>query len=751
MNNGNPNEKQPFELDISFDDSDFDTIELRAILEETPRPKGEIYFSNPPSPRKPQAPPPPRKAKKRHSGIIVLGMLAVSLALSIALSIVAIGTMRDILATGRQGDDITVEIPADQSTDQIIDILHGYGLVRQRTLCKLFMRFTPTIKEEHITDSEMEYVAGPYSVNPSMGLEELLEEFKARLNEMIKPMVKVENIMTSPVMAISPDSVVQEAYHAMLRFGHKALPVVDNGEVVGMMSRNDLDKAHMHGFDNAAIKDFMTEGVIVISSEASVNEAHRLMATYSFERLPVLKEGRLTEIVTRADLVRSLFQTQTYRSADRDIDSGTLWIEDISGLLESALPSEQKNLLKRIGKRAQELGMKAYIVGGVVRDILKGNRNVDLDIAVEGDAEIFVKSWNEPGCRSTVHGRYKTGTITFPDGNKVDIATARREFYEYAAAMPEVSSDSLKQDLGRRDFSINAMAVSLSEQDWGALLDFYGGRRDLKEGLLRVLHNLSFVEDPSRILRGVRIEQRLGLRFEDNTIRLIHSAIKGGLLAKLSGSRIRTELEIDFKERYPLKVAMRNLEFGVWEALFQGFRVGKAFKNFRRLQKFLPYAKKVGVNFKGMEWLAYMAAVLSESPGGAQSMAMDKLHFTPNERNTITSCLAAPAAVEQFIASQKTLKNSEVYLFLKPYDPVRLLYCMATVKRWQTRRWIVRHVLSFVPTKRELTGDDILKMGYKSGQWLGEILEAIKLERMDGNIKTRDEELHYVDENLMRR
>jgi len=242
------------------------------------------------------------------------------------------------------------------------------------------------------------------------------------------------------------------------------------------------------------------------------------------------------------------------------------------------------------------------------------------------------------------------------------------------------------------------------------------------------------------------------MKFEDNTMRLIRSATKGGLLAKLSGPRIRIELEIDFKERFPLKIAGRSLELGIWEALFPGLRVGKPTLNkFGRLQKFLPRAQQAGVSFKGMEWLAYMAALLSDSPSGVQSSAMDRLYFTPHERETITACLTAPATVEQFTGSQKTLKNSEVYIFLKKYGLVSLLYCLAAVKRRQTRRWIVRHVLSFIPTKRELTGGDMIKMGYKPGRWLGETLEAIKLERMDGNIKSREDELRYLDDSLMRR
>jgi tRNA nucleotidyltransferase (CCA-adding enzyme) len=538
----------------------------------------------------------------------------------------------------------------------------------------------------------------------------------------------------------------------MLRFGHQALPVALDGEVLGMMTRKDLDKAHLHGFDRALVRDFMTEGIISVPAEASVNEAHRLMATYGFERLPVLQQGRLVGLVTRADLVRALYQTYRVRG-EKETKKAFLWMEDITSLLKACLPPEASNLLRRIGEKAHAMGMRAYIVGGAVRDILKDERNVDLDISVEGDAEALVRSWSEEGCHVTIHGRYKTGTIIFPGGYKVDIATARREFYEYAAAMPEVSGDSLKQDLARRDFTVNAMAVSLNGADWGTLIDFYGGRRDLQEGLLRLLHNLSFVEDPSRILRGIRLEQRLDMQFEDNALRLLHSAVKGGLLEKLSSARLRMEVELDCKDRQPRKIAERMQELNIWDALFPGLRFGPSTaRKMRYLQKFLHHLQKKNLSaFKGMEWLAYMAAILSESPLPVRSSAMDRLNFTPQERKTLMACFASPSLIEQFFNAKKNFKNSEVFLFLKDYEPVPLLYCMATLKKSSMRRWIHCHLFTLTPLKGELKGDDLLKMGYKAGPWLGGVLEGIRLERMDGRIKTRDDELLYLLEMARRK
>ncbi|NLL36531.1 MAG: CBS domain-containing protein [Fretibacterium sp.] len=577
--------------------------------------------------------------------------------------------------------------------------------------------------------------------------QQLLKELEAELSSRIPSLLKVESVMTSPVLAVEPDASVNEAYRTMLRFGHQGLPVAHKGEVLGIMTRKDLDKAHLHGFDKARIRDFMTEGIIGIPAEAAIDEAHRLMATYGFERLPVLSKGRLVGILTRADLVRALYRT--FRPVgERDAGSGFLWMEGVEALLESSFSEEVLGLLRRIGDRAQAMGMRAYIVGGAVRDILRGERNVDLDVCVEGDAEKLVREWDEPGCRGTVHGRYKTGTLSFPNGLKVDIATARREFYEYAAAEPTVSSDSMKQDLGRRDFTVNAMSISLSREDWGALTDYFGGRADLKDGVLKILHNLSFVEDPSRILRGVRLEQRMQMAFEDNTLRLMKSALKGGLLGRLSPHRVRIELEIMARERPLRRIALRMEELGAWEALFPGIRLETTPRKLRRLELFLPRARQAGVEFKNKDWLVFIATVLKDSPASVRTAAMDRLNLDSLERNILTEGFSGWPQVEQFFHSKKSPKNSEVYLLLRDHGPVPLLFWLICLRRPQWRRCVIRHALSLMKIRGELTGDDLKALGVPVGPELGKTLERIRMGIMDGEISGREDERALVESLL---
>ncbi|MBR4195150.1 MAG: CBS domain-containing protein [Synergistaceae bacterium] len=581
---------------------------------------------------------------------------------------------------------------------------------------------------------------------------ELLAEIESRLAGEIAPMMKVSDIMTSPVIAVGTDAKVDEAYRTMLRFGVKSLPVVsESGEVAGMMTRKDLDKAHLHGLDRANISDFMTQGVISLSAEASIDEAHRMMATYGFEKMPVLdKNGKIAGALTRSTLLRALYHSGQFAGENSKRDSaGFLWVENVARLMEDSFSLKTLSLLRRVGTKAHELGMRAYLVGGTVRDILMGVNNTDIDISVEGDAEKLVMSWDEPGCKSTLHGRYKTGTITFPDGEKVDVATARREFYEYAAATPTVQNSSLKQDLSRRDFTVNAMSISLSDDDWGTLTDNYGGRADLKDRLLKILHNLSFVEDPSRVLRGIRLEQRLNMRFEDNTMRLLKSAVKGGLLELLSTTRIRTELELDAKESCFRKIVMRMQELGVWNALFTGMYVSPAvYHRLRILEHFMKQMSFHGINFKGMEWIVKMAVVFTDSKPDVRFSAMDRMNLSPSERENLTKCFTQWPNVEKFCAGYKTIKNSDAYLFFKDYGAVPLLYWLTCLKTREARRLVVEHLELWIGYKGQLTGKNLQAMGLK-GKEIGEALAQIKLAVIDREIKSLEDEIQYVRKNIL--
>jgi len=578
--------------------------------------------------------------------------------------------------------------------------------------------------------------------------QEVLADLEGRLEHDIQPTVTVSQVMTSPVMAISQDMSVEDAYRLMIRYGHAALPVAFEGSLLGIITRKDLDKAKIHGLDAVLVKDFMTRDPLTIKADASVAEAHRIMVSRNIGRIPVTQNSQILGIVTRTDILRALFP-RSLPSETRSIAPEMPWTEDVSGLLSGFLDEALSVLLRKLGERASSLGVRAFVVGGFVRDLLLGRENEDLDIVIEGDAVAFLESWIRNGCRVAIHQRFRTGTIIFPDGRKVDVATARREYYEYPVAQPQVSIDSLKHDLYRRDYSVNAMAISITSDEWGTLVDYFAGRQDIKSRLLRVLHNLSFVEDPTRVIRGVRLEQRLGFRMEENTQRLLENCIKGGLPALLSGVRLRSEIEPLLQEERTAAIVKRLNSLGFWRAVFPGLAVDKhSIRTLRRLGAFRKRLMRDIPDPGEKSWLASLMALLSESPDGVETKVLDRLNLSSAERETAEEGIFELGSAEHRLGGRGEKKSSHIFNFLNDYSPVTAMFWAAATDRWRVRRRILLFLTRLQKVEPMLTGRDILGMGYYEGPLIGDILDGLKMARLDGEVETREDELDWVDKNF---
>ena len=232
-------------------------------------------------------------------------------------------------------------------------------------------------------------------------------------------------------------------------------------------------------------------------------------------------------------------------------------------LITTHISKNKINLLRRIDVLADSMGYGAFLVGGTVRDLMLGVKNLDLDISVEGNAiELGEKLAKELGASLATHKMFGTCTLFINNNLKLDFATARKEIYKSPAALPIVEFSSLKADLSRRDFTINAMAMSLKRNDFGQLIDLFGGERDLARGLMRVIHAKSFTDDPTRIFRAVRFESRFGFSIEAGTLRLMKTAITKGMLAKLSKYRINKEIILILREKDRRKAFDRLEELG---------------------------------------------------------------------------------------------------------------------------------------------------------------------------------------------
>ena len=221
--------------------------------------------------------------------------------------------------------------------------------------------------------------------------------------------------------------------------------------------------------------------------------------------------------------------------------------------------------MRSIGLLAKDQGVEAYLVGGPVRDLILGMPNIDLDITVEGNAMRLADSFAamHPGAKVVRYPAFKTATVHLPDGSLVDFATARKETYVRGGAFPAVQPSGINEDLCRRDFTINAMAVAIGPKTWGKLIDPFGGMNDLRLKKVRVLHDKSFLDDPTRILRAARFKARLGLKLEAKTLRLLKSAIKIKVLETIKPQRYLKDLNKILKEPNA-KEAIKNLKS--WKA-----------------------------------------------------------------------------------------------------------------------------------------------------------------------------------------
>ncbi len=386
----------------------------------------------------------------------------------------------------------------------------------------------------------------------NLSLDAVLTHLQTRLEAAVGQPPTVRDLMKSPVRAVPPQLILDEAEKIMVRYGHSGLVVVDQEQVVGVVSRRDCEKARRHGLAHAPVKGAMVRPVVV-SPDMPLDEVQGLLMHAGAERLPVSEHGRLVGIVTRSDLLGQLYGAtmphwhQTLYRGGVQPDAATAQAELV--YRAAALPARAAEVLRAAGQVARETAVPAYAVGGFIRDLLLAQGNLDLDLVVEGDGPAFAaRLAPRLGARLEQVPRFRAAHLFLPGGMRLDITSARREFYEYAAALPLVEQGNLRDDLYRRDFSINAMAVRLTPAGLGDLIDFFGGHADLKAGLIRVLHSLSFVEDPTRILRAVRFSARYGFRLEPETERLALAAVAGGFIERVSAERLRNELLLILRE-----------------------------------------------------------------------------------------------------------------------------------------------------------------------------------------------------------
>jgi len=428
-------------------------------------------------------------------------------------------------------------------------------------------------------------------------------------------------------------------------------------------------------------------------------------------------------------------------------------VRNVRGMLEERLPSAVRETLKAVGEAADAAGFPVYLVGGIVRDLLLRKENLDVDIVVEGDGIIFAGMLvRQLGGRMKTHQKFGTAVVVLPVGIKLDIATARLEYYETPAALPTVELSSIKKDLYRRDFTINTLAVRLNRDRYGELIDFFGGLRDIKERTLRILHNLSFVEDPTRVFRAIRFEQRFDFLISKHTQNLIRSAVNLKLFNKLSGERIYDELVVMFSELDPLKVLRRMEEFDLLKFLHPNLRFGAELERlFVSIGETLTWYRLLYLELPVERWFVYFLCLLDRLKDDAALEALDRLAVPPRIRKRIiASRLHCRDILFEFYRDAR-LPASRVYDLLHPLDIEQVLVMMAKARKEPAKRYISLYLTRLRDVRVALTGDDLKGMGLPPGPRYKKILAGLLDARLDGTVSTKENEIAFVKRLISRK
>ncbi len=573
-----------------------------------------------------------------------------------------------------------------------------------------------------------------------------LERLIDILKHHIKPGQVASAIMTSPVKTVPVGCTIHDAGEAMTRFSVNVLAIERGEKFQGIITREVVQKALFHGLGDQKVEEFMTTGGPTASPDMPMAQVEKIMIEEHQRFIPVLAQGgALVGAITRTDLLRSLHEERLAEVPESE-DVVLRSVRNVRRLIEERLPTEVSDALRTVGELADEAGFPVYLVGGIVRDLFLRVTNLDIDIVVESDGITFAGMIvKRAGGRVKVHQKFGTAVVVLPNGLKLDIATARLEYYESPAALPTVELSSIKKDLYRRDFTINTLAVRLNRKRYGELIDFFGGLIDIKEKTIRVLHSLSFVEDPTRVLRAIRFEQRFDFRLSKHTLNLIKSAVNMKLFHKLTGERIYTELILLFSEAEPLKVLKRMKDLDLLKFIHPNLKAtAEVERLFGGIGEALTWFRLLYLDLIVEKWFVYFLGLLDRIKDAAAAEALERLAAPARTRERILQARARYRDVLYVFYKEPELPPSRIYELLNPLDTEAILLIMAKAKQEQAKKYISLYLTHLRNVKVILTGDDLKAMGIPPGPRYRKLLTELLDAKLDNLVRDRDEELAFV-------
>ncbi|MDH5527480.1 MAG: CBS domain-containing protein [Nitrospirota bacterium] len=593
--------------------------------------------------------------------------------------------------------------------------------------------------------------------------QQLADAVWAELERRIIPLVRVSAIMSTRPVTVNTAHTMKEVEAVLTRYGINAVPVMEGERLAGVLTRETVQKAIAHRMRSLPAGEVMDSEPFTVTPDTPLREARERMVESNQRFTPVLDGNRLVGCLTRTDLLRAMHDD--LRPEPRPLGSAPTRARGVDHLMRRHLPPAVYQLLREAGAEGETAGIGIYMAGGIVRDLLLGKENLDVDLVVEGDAIPFARNWATrcSGARVHTHERFGTATLTLereglPPHFKIDLASARTEFYDHPSALPQVEHSSLKKDLYRRDFTINALAVALNggpeglnggkrglEGRFGTLIDYFGGQRDLKDRRIRVLHTLSLIEDPTRALRAVRFATRLGFSLGRQTEHLIRGAAKLDLYKKLSGKRVLTELQLLFADHNPVAAVLELERLGVLPGIDPDLAADSDLRE--RLERARDAVGWYRLQFPGRPlaaWQVWLLALGDAAEPERRDALWQRLSVPGRLRGLWQRWADLPHLACKALPGTAEADPLAVYRCLHGAPDEVLVHLMAIAQSSAVEGAVSLYLSRLKEIRPVVTGSDLKGMGIPEGPLYREILEQLLWARIEGRVEGKSEELDWV-------
>ncbi len=578
---------------------------------------------------------------------------------------------------------------------------------------------------------------------------EMVEELNYIIKSFLLREIRAKDIMSYPPKYIYSDEPLKNVWDTFSKSGVNALVVLEKGsdKIVGIVTRQAVDRATHHRMENEPISSFMETEFSTVEAGDSFEKARKLVVENKQKLIPVTENGRLVGVITRTNLLKLL-------STDMEKTPMPEFVKNIAEEIRRALSPVVVERLTQIGEISKHMGFKTYLIGGAVRDIILGieNPEVDLDIAVEGmdtsehcGVLLAREVARQFKAKIAEHPRFGTASIIFDDGTKMDIATTREESYNVPGALPDVERSSLKLDLYRRDFTINTLAVKLHDE-FGDLFDFFGALKDIRERKIRVLHVLSFIDDPTRIFRAIRFASKLDFEIGKQTRDLIKSAINAGALKTLSKGRIFNEIKLILKTPC-VRCSFELLkEYGILKSLNEKLNIDeRILTHIERLDnivKMQEMGKRSEETFEAeTAFLILLEYLFRRSVSFCRTIGAEE-HITKYIQDQVSAIIKVRGELKRDLNS-----NLEIYEKLSglPMESVLALYAIE-----KENKNIEKYLNELRHVKPCIRGKDLLVLGFKPSKLFSEIIHDVFKQQLNGKIRDKAEAIEYIKNKYLK-